>query len=188
MIYKNLLFVSDIRLTEDDFEKGVERDMLLQKEWIEILKPDLSLVKFRLPYSLKHGDTFEYIKGDILYGIWPKETSGETRLLIKKSDISKSKLYDFKNYEEIMFFHNKYTRPFCFDLIDNYEKYNKNGLYCPCYDCISELVALDNYSQIYKLHTIDKAINIMLKLPAKNFYGKEKQPLKSLDKFLESRV
>ena len=183
--YKPLIFVSDIRLGEEDFEKGVMRDMISQKEWIQILKPELSLVKFRMPYSLKHGETLEYLKGDILYGVWPKETSGETRLLIRKENVKKLKQYDFKSYEEVMFFHNKYTRPFCFDIIEQYEKYTDT--YCPCYDCISELVALDNYSKVHKALSMDNAVAIMKKLPAKNFYSKPKQPLKSLDSLLETK-
>ena len=183
--YKPLIFVSDIRLTEEDFEKGVERDMISQKEWIEILKPELSLVKFRMPYSLKHGESLEYIKGDILFGIWPKGTSGETRLLIKKSNISKLKKYDFKQYEELMFFHNKYTRPFCFDLIEKYNKYLNH--YCPCYDCISELVTLDNYCQVYS-RDLDAIVNIMLTLPAKDFFAKKNKPLQSLDSVLKTKM
>ena len=183
--YNPLLFVSDIRLTEEDFEKGVMRDMISQKEWIQILKPELSLVKFRMPYSLKHGEKLEYLKGEILYGIWPKETSGETRLLIHKENVKKLKQYDFKNYEQVMFFHNKYTRPFCFDIIEKYKKYK--DIYCPCYDCISELVALDNYSQLRGTNTMDDAVRIISKLPAKKFYLKQKEPLESLDNLLEEK-
>jgi len=151
---QNIIFVSDIRLGNENkemFEKDVMRDMDLQKEWVEIIKPKLALLKFRMSYSMKHGDHLEYLKGDILYGIWPKQQSGETRLLVHEKDMNNVIKYDFKSYEESMFFHNKYVRPFCFT--SKYEKYSQ--VYCPCYDCLSELKILDAYAKLTKVKLDD---------------------------------
>lgn len=150
----NIIFISDIRLGNEDsemFEKGILKDMELQKEWVQIMKPKLSLLKFRMAYTMKHGDYLDYLKGDILYGIWPKQQSGETRLLVQEKDNNKIIKYDFKSYEETMFFHNKYVRPYCFTT--KYEKYVNapNNIYCPCYDCLSELKILDSYSKLNKV-------------------------------------
>jgi hypothetical protein len=166
---ESILFVSDIRLTESDFEGGVMRDMDLQKEWVKIMKPEYSLLKFRMPYTLKHGDSIQYLKGDIMYGIWPKPLSGETRLFVKKANIDVVKKYSFKKYEESMFFHNKWTRQYC----------NSSRLaspyYCPCYDCESERTIIDTYvknpqSVHYKL--VNQVIDLLITLPAPKFWRK----------------
>jgi hypothetical protein len=180
-IKRPLLFVSDIRLTEENFEKGVSRDMEMQKEWITILNPFMSLVKFRMPYSLKHGESIDYMKGDILFGIWPKNVSGETRLLIKKENNYNIVKYDFENYEQTMFFHNKYIRPYCFNI--NYKKYVGVGKhYCPCYDCISELNVINKYvenSQSIKYKSIENVIELIFTLPANKFWS-EKQKIQKI--------
>lgn len=153
---KNFLFVSDIRRDEKDFEAGVIRDMQLQYDWVKKLLPLLSLLKFRMNYKMKKGDTLPYLNGDLLYGIWATPVSGETRLLVKKDDINKKdKIYNFNDYEEIMFYHNKNERATCFSKYKNKTKYkkfieNKNNLYCECFDCLQELNILFEYSELFK--------------------------------------
>ena len=152
----DLIFVSDIRLGEDDqtqFEHGVTRDMLLQQEWVKILKPDLSLLKFRMSYHMKEGETLQYMKGTLLYGIWPKPQSGESRLLVRKTNINKNYNYDFTDYEQTMFFHNKIKRPFCYPIKKEFSAFisKPNNPYCSCYDCMSELLILEKYSKISHL-------------------------------------
>ena len=150
------LFVSDIRRSEVDFEAGVVRDMQLQYDWVKKLLPLLSLLKFRMNYKMKKGDTLSYLNGKLLYGIWTTPVSGETRLLVKQDDINnKDKIYDFNDYEEIMFYHNKNERTTCFSKYQNKTKYknfieNKNNLYCECFDCLQELNILFEYSELYK--------------------------------------
>jgi hypothetical protein len=185
----NLIFVSDIRLGEDDFEEGVERDMESQKNWVKMLKPKLSLLKFRMSYNMKHGDTIDYIKGELLYGIWPKPLSGETRLLIEQKDALKIQVYDFKDYEEILFYHNKNKRPFCLSKIPKeFNEYitSNNNIYCSCYDCILELSILNNYCQLFNksLNTIitlfGNAMNWQKKVAFQNKRDAVQQPLEEL--------
>jgi len=183
----SILFVSDIRLGEKDsfkFENNTVRDMDLQKEWVKIIKPDMALLKFRMSYNMKHGEKLKYLKGKLLYGIWPTSLSGETRLLVLKKDISKSINYDFKKYEENLFFHNKYIRPFCFPIPSNFKKYitAPNNIYCPCYDCISELNILYEYSKLFKVsfNSIIKKYGLILNHISKNNF-KQNQPLKPID-------
>ena len=153
---EKFLFVSDIRRDEKDFEAGVIRDMQLQYDWVKKLLPLLSLLKFRMNYKMKKGDTLPYLNGDLLYGIWATPVSGETRLLVKQEDINKKdKIYDFNDYEEIMFYHNKNERTTCFSKYKNKTKYknfieNKNNLYCECFDCLQELNILFEYSELFK--------------------------------------
>ena len=155
LVKGRLIFISDIRLGANNanaFEEGVTRDMVMQEEWMGILEPAMSLLKFRMSYSLKHGDSISYTKGDIYYGIWPKETSGETRLLVRQKDIGKKATYDFKSYEQTMFFHNKYARPYCFPEVRNNKDISpfifEKNYYCPCYDCLAELKTLHEYANV----------------------------------------
>ena len=170
-----LLFVSDIRLGEKDFEGGVKRDMDAQMKWVKMLKPCMSLLKFRFPYTMKHGDTMSYMPGVIWYGIWAKEQSGETRLLVRQSNVNKTKEYDFKAYEESMFFHNKYARPYCYGatkengVTEDAKRAIALGKYCQCYDCIAELKIITEYLALSipgsKFNTFDKVVNLINSLP-----------------------
>jgi hypothetical protein len=166
-----LIFISDIRSSDNDpvkFENGVQRDLLLQQEWVKILHPALSLLKFRFPYNISD-DKYPYMKGDIYFQIWAPVYSAETRLLVRQKDINKVKKYSIKKYEDTLFFHNKYDRVYCYS-----DKYidpiirpfiYKSNLYCPCYDCIGELNILCDYCQIMKkdikmiVYEIDKVMN-----------------------------
>lgn len=147
-----VLFICDIRLggEGETFEAGVERDMQMQREWMEILQPDVSLLKFRVPYTLKHGDVYKYNAGTLLYGVWAPPTSGETRLLVQRKDIGKTHTYDFRTYEETLAFHNRFRRLYCFS--EELAKYvahidQTKTPYCGCYDCVSELGALTAYAE-----------------------------------------
>ncbi len=146
---KELIFISDIRLggdTHAKFESQVNRDNALQLGWVKLLKPKYSLLKFRLPYSLKHGDKIEYVKGKVFFQVWPPHASGETRLLVARANINKVQEYDFKTYEESLVFHNKYARRFCFPTTT--PPPSPSSTFCTCYDCMAELYTLQAYSKL----------------------------------------
>lgn len=154
-----LIFVSDIRSSESNheaFEAKVMVDMISQERWVTKLEPELSLLKFRLPFTLKEGDKVPYLNGKLFYGIWPPQESAEARLLVKKSDIAKPKVdVDYVTYERVMFHHNSVTRRICFDLDKApASKFAELLLpapgkpelgYCRCYDCLSEISVYKNY-------------------------------------------
>ena len=117
-----LFFISDIRnltyepAAKDDNlrmknEENVWSDMKLQESWIEELRPEISLVKFRLPFAydfiLKEGRTREYLSGDVCFQIYNKPTSSESRLLVKTIE---KKDWDLIEYERKMYYHNCITR------------------------------------------------------------------------------
>ena len=149
-----LLFVCDIRsdaADDDGFETQVMRDMLSQRRWAEALRPELSLLKFRLPYTLSDvpGATVPYLKGRLLWGVWATRDSGETRLLVKKADVRKTVEYDYSAYEGAKTFHNHYTRRVCFSDAVPAELSNlvsgPENAYCSCFDCLTELVTYKKY-------------------------------------------
>lgn len=117
-----IFFISDIRnLTYDPGakddqirvknEQNVWEDMKLQEKWIKELQPEISLVKFRLPFAydfiLKEGRTREYLGGQVCFQIYNKPTSSETRLLVKEI---KDTEWDLLSYEKKMYYHNCITR------------------------------------------------------------------------------
>ncbi len=115
---KPLLFVSDIRSDGEEgksFEQQVMWDLLSQRRWVELLRPALSMLKFRLPFTLQPGDAVPYLRGKLLFGIWPPASSAETRLLVRRADLAQPDAsYDYEAYERTLYFHNRYTRTSCF--------------------------------------------------------------------------
>ena len=132
----NLIFISDIRPDSIGQQKelDVHNNMNEQLEWIRIMKPYMSLVKFRMHYDISYGYTIvnnqpmlKYCKGKLLYGIYAPPDSAETRLLINKEDISKECMYSYHRYTKSLYNYNSYKRPFVDNMlvsiiIDRYRK------------------------------------------------------------------
>jgi hypothetical protein len=171
----DILFVSDIRVsadTNDEFEQNIMDDMRKQEEWVRIIKPTLSLLKFRFPFNAK--DNISYINGKLLYSIWRSPKSSESILLIHQNEINENKEYNVQLYENNLFFNNKYTRPFAFrKAFDDFSKYIiDNNYYCPCYDCYSELTILKEYETIMNKMSMDNIINMLLPFSKDKFWSK----------------
>jgi len=92
------VFLSDIRSgslqTSDDFEEDVMDNMKAQAVWHRIIRPEFSMLKFRLPYMEyevpKTGERkthpsahTSYPAGDVLLPIWTRPTSSECRLVCR---------------------------------------------------------------------------------------------------------
>jgi|694.fasta_scaffold17692_11 hypothetical protein len=175
----DLLFICDIRLDSDnnnDFDKNVMNNIRQQEEWVRILNPLLSLLKFRLPYNVK--DNITYISGKLLYGIWRPPKSTESRLLIHQNEINQNNNYNGDNYEKNLFFNSKYTRPFSFmKAFDDFPEYITNtNKYCPCFDCYAELTILKEYDSIIPLtqtsfKNMDDIINILTRWYSNKFWS-----------------
>lgn len=162
--HKNdLLFISDIRRTPE--EEIVREDMEWQQNWVEIMKPRWSMLKFRLPWSYSPADytkTTNYLDGKVYIQVWSPISSTETRLVIKKG----AKRVEWKNYdyERQMFYFNLITRA-------QYYEHPLNDIigFDHCYDCTAEYIILDRYLKKYKKSnnssgtTIKKMINEITK-------------------------
>ena len=134
-----LIFLSDIRT--GTYEESVISDMELQKQWCKIMKPDLTMLKFRLPW--KNGKT-SYFKGEIYTQPRIGPTSTEMRLIFKfkpeeweKGGIEVE--YDNSLYNDRCFFYQRHQRC-AFHEINNFDEISAQiqGL-CHCNDCWSEL-------------------------------------------------
>ena len=134
---KWIVFVSDIR-TEPATDENVKFNMDLQKNWWNIIQPQLSMFKFRLPWS--EGKT-NYMQGDIYIQPFPGPTSTESRLIVSAGAPFVD--YDNRQYEEQMFYHNTVIRNMRFDLIGDLNIVD-NGVDC-CYDCTSMIKILSDW-------------------------------------------
>jgi hypothetical protein len=143
-----LVFCSDIR-TEPATQENIVRNMNMQLKWWQIINPELSMFKFRLPWE--EGITI-YPVGEIYAQAFPGPTSSETRLIVKKN--ANLCEYDNKQYESACFYHNTVTREKKYtcklgklnigrDKLDN------------CYDCVSFVNIMENYLKVVGRKTLD---------------------------------
>lgn len=127
---ESILFVSDIRTIpkkgevkfhdrtnatgSEKFEKQITEDMVMQKEWVEMLTPVAAMLKFKLPYcdpKVNYGKQFtKYLQGEIRFQTWAPPSSTETRLWCYPINKFKETFYDDKIYEDQMFRFNQITR------------------------------------------------------------------------------
>ena len=147
---KYVCLISDIR-TFPATEENIVDNMNLQKGWWDIMNPELSMFKFRLPWN--EGKT-EYMEGDIYLQVYPPITSTETRLIVKKNaPIIK---YDNTKYEEQCYYHNMVTRNSIHNIslftngetIDDINLYNKH--LDACYDCMAFIYIVKKYMEVIK--------------------------------------
>jgi cap2 methyltransferase len=174
---KPFAFISDIRSRKDD-EIFVEADMTRQMEWIKVMQPDLSMVKFRLPWQ----DGFtHYLSGEIWLQAFAPLTTTETRLVIDKASLTE-KDYDNRKYERQMSYHNCINRIYTYDHgvrgvpgMDN------------CFDCSLLVSIVTDYFNLYGFNTekvkITKYINSAI-----DSFGLGKNISTSLDKSYSKRT
>ena len=122
--FSNLLFISDIRrgisVREGEtkgewswrFEEGVLKDQEMQQDWIRLMRPKYSMLKYKEPY-VKEGRNkyYKHMKGTIRFQTWHPSNSAETRLIIKHQDIDLIVNYNIMSYERKNSYYN-YIRQF----------------------------------------------------------------------------
>lgn len=144
----HILLISDIRSSThmagpDAFEDAIAKDMKMQMNWYNIINPDLSIFKFRLPFNKSK---MEYLDGDIYLQAFPPVTSTETRLIVKGKPVMRE--YDAKKYESIMAYHNKYTRVHEYkNRFDHMSSRNKYGL-DNRYDSVRFIEIVEDYLKL----------------------------------------
>lgn len=142
----NILFISDIRsvdynkVSSQDVESYVFNDQENQQRWIQMMNPDKSMLKFRLPYG--NGKT-SYLDGKTYLPVFGRPTTTECRLV--PHDNKTKKMWDNGEYEEKMCYFNNRIRVSCHKhlLSDIYP-------YDCCYDCASEVKILTSYLEKYR--------------------------------------
>lgn len=159
-----LYLVSDMRL--DTSDEGIIETNELQSNIMEILQPEYSQLKFRIPYEFLNN--YKYHNGEIFIQAFSPQHSAETRLVVSKKNIeSKNHNYDQK-YENQMYIFNRFYRAL------KYKYSNKQGqpvnkfyhTFDNCHDCVlmsriyqAFFTRFDNISNIYKNQLYDKLLN-----------------------------
>ena len=102
----NIVFISDIRRSPT--EDMIMEDQEMQMNWVKIIKPVKSLLKFKLPYpEVGKPRYYEYLNGLIWLQTWSPVTSSETRLEVGKIEMKK---YDIIKYEQQLSWFNSVQR------------------------------------------------------------------------------
>lgn len=109
-------FISDIRTADytkakdlDENEEQIQKDMMDQMRWYNIIKPIKAHLKFRLPYTGGNRPLFvDYLDGILFKQVFAPETSTETRLVPHGPNIMKK--WDCLKYQSQMFHHNSVIR------------------------------------------------------------------------------
>ena len=122
-----LIFLSDIRsdihgkaahLCADEAKIGA--DMHKQKQWVETMRPDYSMLKFHARHATRDdpsvAPSFRYLAGDLYKQADTDLFSAECRLFVKQADIT-DKEYSTADIERHMFFHNQTLRPSTFTVL-----------------------------------------------------------------------
>lgn len=169
---KKFLFISDIRSEES--EERVIIDNKLQMECVEIMQPEYSQLKFKIPYSQKE---YEYLDGDIYIQFYPPVASNETRLVIKKG--AKRKTYILKDYESKLYYHNRVYRP------SIYKHSLKTKCLDHCYDCTGFANLISLYCKKYK-KIVTKTPDEIVENIDRVLYRKLSENIKSMKKDLKN--
>ena len=117
-----VLFLSDIRNVDKrckikgsqesliHSEKLIQKDMQDQKTWVEIMQPEMAVLKFKAPYVIDRtkSHAFEYLDGGLYFEPYDTYNSTEMRLVV--TDPSKVKSYDFLEIESTCAWFNNNAR------------------------------------------------------------------------------
>lgn len=184
---RNKSFISDIRSNIKSKEYPSDIDLIWNKSmmynWIYKLKPDISMIKFRLPFFAETiGDSIEeyiredfdfskklgidfiadykkkklrYPEGEIYLQAWAPISSTELRLYIKKKDIANFIDYNPREIENKMFYFNSISRGW--HMHENPNANKKLG-FCYCNDCALENNIWEEYVAKYGGRVLDYVI------------------------------
>jgi hypothetical protein len=125
------------------------KNVILQNNWWTVMNPDLTMFKFRLPWSI--GYTL-YPIGDIFMQPYTSGTNTESCLIVKKN--AKMISYDHEKYERACYYHNTILRNSKWR-VQNYDTHilssdksstldNLNDL-DECYDCTLFMMIVKEY-------------------------------------------
>lgn len=200
-------FISDIRsnTSKDDghpLDIDIYWNTSMMYNWMNILKPELSMLKIRMPFFNEKVDMSMYeseFKASKKYGIdfiddynnfkfnmsksvlylqaWSRQLSTELRMYIKKNDINNIVNYNTKEIENKMFYFNVIDRTLHMHKNINASKqYN----FCYCNDCSLENEIWMQYLEKIKnkyINNVFNAIKITNEITNRSLYKTHKNTL-----------
>jgi hypothetical protein len=182
------VFICDIRLSAEnsaEFEKQVDSDMKTQDEWTRLIQPRLGAsLKFRLPYLSDKNKMhfYKYIRGQILWQMWPPQASTECRLIADAKDITvntkgihpPSMKIDVVKYQNACMEHNMIDRAWKTYKVPHPDCKNVLG-YDRCFDCTCEALSWLSYMKLpnAKKRTISEHFNSLTRITHQPLCGKK---------------
>lgn len=174
---KKILFISDIRSYESQDMGGkipvekanatIERDMKVQKEWVEAGNFIMSSLKFRLSWD--NDENTNYFDGELYTQPWTGEYSPELRLF---TDGKKYKIYNNKKIDNQMYWYNRVKRLEESSLL-------KSRRYTQCdYDQLLEYEIVKDYL-LKKDKNIERMLDIQILMFINSICMKYKQKYRS---------
>jgi hypothetical protein len=189
-----IYFISDIRtadyttMSKLEFEDAVIQDLERQSNWVKIIQPTESLLKFRLPFTdLYPEDTIKYLDGSVYVQVWAPRSSSETRLIPdnKLKEIN----WNIEQYDDQGFYftsmireHDKFFNPFTGDTtpIDYPELLND-------FDSTAEAYILNRYLNIESDgSSYDRVIELSRKITEELNIGKPRNKWITLSRIREN--
>jgi len=147
------IFICDIRLSASnsaEFEYQVDADMKMQDNWARLIEPKLGAsLKFRLPYISEDIKThmYKYLKGNILWQMWPPLLTTECRLIVDATDINSTMDIDIVKYQNACFDHNMINRAWKTYKVPHRDCHKIVG-YDRCFDCTCEAISWLDYMKM----------------------------------------
>lgn len=158
---KRILFISDIRtadwkeMSPEAHDDCILRDLHAQQHWVKIIRPECSMLKFRLPYA--DGCT-KYLAGEIKLPVWGPQTTTECRLIVKPidsinaEDVFAEEVYHHQQILEQLFYFNTLTRISIYQrslmpcqVCKDADMALLDAGLCRCFDCSREVEILTNF-------------------------------------------
>ena len=146
----------------------IMNDMELQKKWLEIIRPEWSMLKMRLPFYQKK---VKYLDGTIYLQVWePAGSSSETRLYVDGKNRLRERTYNLADYNDKSFYALKITK----------NRYYNHGIpevlalgFDYCYNCASEIHILSEYLKSTNMFNKDNVLRIIAVLSIRIEYSKQ---------------
>lgn len=161
-------------MSDAETEDRVRLDMQQQEEWMRILTPHASMLKFRLPYGSGSGNgagsgSSSTLDGVTYLPVWGGATTSETRYVVLRDAVlaNRRRQWNHAQYEDQMFYFNTVTRTAMYQWPHEQDG-AQGGQAQPqpaatsnasvaalalshgldhCFDCCSELLVLTQYLQ-----------------------------------------
>jgi hypothetical protein len=195
----NCTFISDVRSNVDetapsDFD--IIWNTAMVYNWINKLQPEMTMIKFRIPYynevsdfdKYKHiyktdfkiakksgidfiqhykDSVFKLSKCTLYIQAWKGSASTEMRGYIAKKDINNIITYDIKDIECKCYYYNKILR-MCYHINNNA---NKNSHFCNCNDCaIENSIWVEYIDKINQTNSVDHYITMTNRVTYRPLY------------------
>ncbi|CAF1241311.1 unnamed protein product [Adineta steineri] len=151
---KKVLFICNVRTyrPEENGQISLMEDMKNQERWHSIMRPQVSLLSFRLPRT---SEKITWYEGHLIIEPWASKRSIECRIVVKKD--AKMTNYSYDEFENSLRQFHDITRVMYYE--HNMDEVENEGL-DHCYDCRAEIFILQEYIKKFQKPKNEKDLKI----------------------------